>query len=416
MRERDFFKGFISVDEAVRLIAEQLSSTVVNLDVEKVDLVNAVNRVLAEDIYAVHDRPRENISAVDGYAVRSVDTTGASHYSPVELIVRGSSKASGKSGLCLEPGEAARVRTGTPVPCGADAVLMDEDVQVNGDRVLAHKVASPGMNIILKSEDFKRGDCIAQKGALIGPALVAPIAANGVKYVKVFRKIKVNVLAVGDELLEPGDELAEGKEYNSSAYIIQSALVKDNVFEPMYSGIVADDASEIEEALLKGFSRGADLAITVGGTGLGESDVTIQLMKNRGRLVFRGVKMRPGRRTSLSLLGSRVVLSCSGFPVAAWAGYELLLRPAVSRWLDVRGLERAYIYAVLTRRVPNVVGYKSIVRATLKDTGGDLHVEPYMLRGSGSLSSLLYSNGYILIPENVEGFEKGSKIPVYLYD
>lgn len=407
-------RGFISVDTAVSLIARHLISTI-KLEVEEVDITSAVNRVLAEDVYATLDRPRENISAVDGYAVRAVDTVGASQYNPIELTIVGSLRAGDSPGICLGPGEAVRVSTGAPVPCGADAVLMDEDVKTIGNKALSYRPVAPGTNVIFKSEDFKKGDCIAKRGTLIGPAHVASMAANGIKHVKVYRKIRVVVLAVGDELVDPGADIVTGGEYNSSAYIILSALIKDNIFEPLYAGIVPDSISEVEGALMEGFSGGADLAITTGGTGIGDSDVIAKLIEGRGKPLFRGVKMRPGRQTTSSLLDNRLVLHFSGFPVAAWAGYELLLRPAISSWLNIKGFERFRVFATLTKRVPNTVGYRTIVRAVLKEESGELYVEPFILRGSGVLSSLLHSNSYILIPEDLEGFEKGSKVPVYLY-
>jgi molybdopterin molybdotransferase len=125
--------------------------------------------------------------------------------------------------------------------------------------------------------------------------------------------------------------------------------------------------------------------------------------------------MRPGRMTSASLMYGKPIIHLSGFPVAAWAGYELILRPAIAKWIGIEEFERPVIYAYLSRRVPNISGYNSIIRVALTIKNGEYYAEPYMLRGSGVISSLLKTHGYIIIPENIEGFEEGEKVPVYLY-
>jgi len=406
----------IDVGEAIRRLVDALSRTL-HLDVETVNLTNAIGKVLAEEVYATIDRPGEDISAVDGYAVRSLDTVGASYYNPVELTASRSVKPGERPAFpCIEPGVAVEVYTGTPIPCGADAVVMSEDVEVRGDRVLVYKPVAGGSNIIFKGEDFKKGDLLATRGTLIKPALLAALAANGVDKVKVYRKINVSIIAVGDELVEPGKEAPPGKVYDSSTYIVYSSLVRDLVFNAKYSGIVPDDVDAVANAVAREFERGADVVITTGGTGVGRHDIVVDFVKRHGEFVFRGVKLRPGRPTSSSVVGGKLLLHLSGFPIAAWTGYEVLFRTAVIKWLGVSGLERHSVYALLTRRLPNVAGYTSIVRVNVFERHGELYAEPYMLRGSGVISSMLRTNGYVVLPENVEGFEKNTRVKVYFYD
>lgn len=407
--------ALVSISEAVDLLAGILRGTV-KLSVEEARVSSALGRILAEDVYAGINIPPFNRSAVDGYAVRAVDVVNASVYNPVELLLKGS-VAAGEypPSTCIGHGEAIRVHTGSPVPCGADAVVMDEDVEVADSRILVYKPVSPGQNISRMGEDFTRGELVVAKGTLLKPVHIAALSSIGVDKVKVYRKLEVGVLASGDEVCEPGvDVECETGVYNSSARLLVALLLNTGFTSVKYYGVFPDDPEILGDALRKAAVEN-DLVVTTAGTGVSEGDTVIDVAMHSWRLVFRGVRMRPGRPTSLSLVEGKPVLHLSGYPVAAWTGYEAILMPAFSKWLGLKGVERPVVYARLSRRIPNTVGYTSYIRVTLRDTGGEYVAEPYMLRGSGVLSSLLRSHGYIVIPENVEGFEKDSIVPVYLF-
>jgi molybdopterin molybdotransferase len=406
---------FISVNEAKTRLSRVLSERIV-LGEECLSIADSLGRVASRLIKAPVNRPRVNLSAVDGYAVRSLDTTGSSVFSPVELVVKGVLRPGGNPNeVCVESGFTVRVHTGAPIPCGADAVVMDEDVKVQGNTILVFKPVAPGANIILKGEDISENSIIVEPGSLIRPAHIAALASIGVNTIQVYRKIKVSIIAIGDELIEPGYSLSGDKEYNSSAYIVYAQLVRDGIFQVNYAGIVPDDTEAILTTIRGEAAKGSDLIITVGGTGVSETDKIPELLEKHSSPIFRGVRMRPGRMTSASLVLGKPVLNLSGFPVAAWAGYELILRPAIATWLNIKGFERPVIYAYLSRRLPNTSGYTSIVRVTLIAKDDEYYAEPYMLRGSGVISSLLRTHGYVIIPEDTEGFEEGEKVPVYIY-
>jgi molybdopterin molybdotransferase len=405
----------ISVDDAVELLARTLD-TAVSLEPEEVRVLEAVGRIIAEPVEAEIDIPPFNRSAVDGYAVRAGDTVSASVYNPVELVLKGVLTPSDKPpSRCVEPGEAVRVHTGSPIPCGADAVVMDEDVEVKDDSVVVYKPVSPGQNISRRGEDFAKGDIIIARGTILNPVHIGVISSIGVDRVKVYRRLRIGVLTSGNEVCEPGIDRDCGTLiYNSSARLITALLRQNRFIDVKYYGVFPDDPEILSNAVVEA-SMENDLVVTTGGTGVSESDALIDAMLNTGKIVFRGVKMRPGRPTTLSLINNKPVLHLSGYPVAAWTGYEAILIPAVRKWLELKGLERPMVYARLSRRIPNTVGYRSYIRVILRDAGGGYVAEPYMLRGSGVLSSLLKSHGYIVVPENVEGIEKDSAVPVYLF-
>lgn len=406
----------VGINEAIERLVRALSKTVL-LEAEEVSLLDSINRVLAVDVYAESSRPEFDMAAVDGYAVRSIDTVGASQYNPVELNIVGVIRPGQKPGeICLGPGTAARIHTGAPIPCNADAVVMDEDVDVSDNRVVVYKSASHGLNVVRRGEDFAKGEVLVRRGSVVKPSIVAALAASGIGEVKVFRKINVSLFAVGDELVEPGEDHMGGKTYNSTAYIVHFLLQQDGIFNVKYGGILPDDAWKVEEAIAREIDRGADIVITTGGTGVSESDVISHLIRRGELVVFRGVRVRPGRPTSSFIYRNKLVVNLSGFPVAAWTGYEVLLRRAIIEWLNIRGLERHVVNALLTRRIPNTVGYSSVIRMKIHYENGIFYAEPYMLRGSGVISSLLRTNGYVVIPEDTEGYEKNTLIQVYLYD
>ncbi|MEM4717418.1 MAG: molybdopterin molybdotransferase MoeA [Desulfurococcaceae archaeon] len=406
----------VPLDEAINKLVNTMNETI-KLDLECVSLLNATNRIAAINIYAELDKPERDMSAVDGYAIRSIDTISASQYSPVELriITKVIRPGIGVDNILMEPGTAIRVHTGGFIPGEADAVVMDEDVEIIGDKLLVYKPVSTGLNVIQKGEDFRKGELLVERGQVITPSIIASLASQGVDRIKVYRKINVSIMAIGDELVEPGVELNKGV-YNTTAYLVYSLLQRDAIFNVKYSGILPDNKEELEDRILREFENGADLVITTGGTGISESDIVSDLYDNEKRFIFRGIRLRPGRPTSSFVYKGRLVINVSGFPVAAWAGIEVLFRKAVIKWLGIKGLERKIVDAVLTRRVPNNVGYNSVIRVLLGRQGDLLYAEPYMIRGSGVISSLLRTNGYIIIPEDVEGFEKGTVVKVYLYD
>lgn len=405
----------ISVDDAVALLADVFKRTM-ELEVVEERVLNALGRIAASDVTAGVDVPPFNRSAVDGYAVYAGDVVNASIYSPVELALKGVVSPSDKPpSECLERGEAVRVHTGSPIPCGADAVVMDEDVEASGSRVTVFKPVSPGQNVSRRGEDFSSGEVIVAKGTLLGPLHVAALSSIGVDKVWVYRRIKVGVLTTGSEVCEPGvDSECPTIVYNSSARLIAALLRSTGFIDVRYYGVFPDDPAVIGDAVVEAVSEN-DLVVTTGGTGVSEGDALIDALASVGRTVFRGVRMRPGRPTTLTLVEGKPVLNLSGYPVAAWTGYEAILMPAFKKWLGLGNLERPVVYARLARRTPNTVGYRSYIRVSLRDAGDMLVAEPYMLRGSGVLSSLLKSQGYIVIPENVEGFEKGDLVRVHLF-
>ncbi|MEM0378229.1 MAG: molybdopterin molybdotransferase MoeA [Thermosphaera sp.] len=401
-------KELIEVEKAVEILTDKLKT--IQYEEENLPLWMALGRILNEDVVALHDLPDVDRSAVDGFAVIAEDTYHATHYNPVELkLVKQLEK-----GKCIERGEAFEVHTGWSIPCGANSVVMKEDVIAGEKTIHVLKPASVGGNVSRRGEDYAKGSVIARRGTILGPFHLAILSSNGVGSVKVLRKIKVGIIATGDEIIRPGFKRREGAYFDSSGILIQMLLANDGFYDVKYYGVFPDDVKLVSEVLNEA-TLVNDIVLTVGGTGVSNSDVTVEAAEDLGEILFRGVRMRPGRPTSASLVNGRLVLHLSGYPVAAWTGYEMLLRRAVAQALGLVNYDRKFTYARLSKRLPNQVGYHTIIRARLNEVNGEILAEPYMIRGSGVLTSLVFSQGFIEIPSYVEGFEKGDVVKVFLF-
>uniref|UniRef100_A0A7C2FQA8 Molybdopterin molybdenumtransferase MoeA n=1 Tax=Thermosphaera aggregans TaxID=54254 RepID=A0A7C2FQA8_9CREN len=401
-------KGLIEVDEAVAAFAKVLSK--ISLQKESVRIEEALGRIVASDVKAEFDFPDQDRSAVDGYAVLAEDTYYASQYNPVELKIVNNREGD----LCVERGVAFEVFTGNPIPCGANSVVMKEDTVRDNDKILVLKPVPVGGNISRKGEDYAKGSVLVGKGTVVNPFHIAIMASNGLKMVEVFEKLKIGIISTGNEIVSPGLAREHGEYYDSTGTLIHQLLIQDGFYRVTYYGIFPDDVKALTEALEEATLEN-DIVITLGGTGVSESDVVIDAAEKIGEQVFRGVKMRPGRPTSSSLVNGKPVLHLSGYPVAAWTGYEVILRRAVAKAFNLVNYKRHVAFARLSRRLPNQAGYQTYIRVQLKTGEGELTAEPYMLRGSGVLSSLVFSHGYVEIPSNIEGFEKGDIVKVFLF-
>ncbi|ABN70656.1 molybdenum cofactor synthesis domain [Staphylothermus marinus F1] len=410
-----FLGSLISVDEAVEK-ATKAFKDLIELRVVEKTVWDALYYVSSEDVVALIDQPRYDRSAVDGYAVISSDTTGASPTNPAILRVKGyMSPSSTPDEYIVKNGEAVELTTGSPLPLGADAVVMYEDTYRVGDEVEIYKSVPSGANVAKKGEDYKKGEVLVKKNTLLKPWHLSIIASTGINTVKVFEKMRIGIIASGSELVEPGYKLDKGQIYNSTSVLVKNYIETLGFTTSKYYGVFPDEKEALKEALFKAL-RENHLVITTGGTGVSDEDVIRDIVDEYGEWVFRGVAMRPGRPTSAAIINDKPVFLLSGYPVAAWTGLEAIVSPTLYNILDLEKPVKPVIQGVLARRVPNTVGYRSYIRVTIRiSSDNKVIVEPYMLKGSGVLSSLVKTNGYIILYENVEGYEKGSIVDVILY-
>ena len=373
-----------------------------------VPLNEALNRVLAGDVIAREDLPRFDKSAVDGYALRAENTTGASQFKPAIFQVTESES--------VDPKQAKQVWTGNAIPKGANAVVMIENTKKHDGTLEVWVQLALGGNVSKKGEDVKKGEIVVNAGTRLKPYHLALLAALGNGTVRVTEKPRIAILATGNELAEAGSKLS-GSQISESNRVMLSAMCRELGAEPADLGIVKDDVDEIAEKLRMGLQNG-DAVITTGGTSVGGLDLVPDAVNKIGKpgVVVHGIALRPAMPTALAVLEEKPVMVLSGNPVAAIIGFEVFARPLICKMLGMDKEElRPRLKAVMTRKVATALGRKTFVRVRVFQKNSDFLAEPVSARGSGAISTMTRGNGFVIVPENREGVSEGELVIVHLF-
>ncbi len=383
--------GLKSPDEALELL---LSHAKPVAGTERVGLNQAQGRVLAAPLVSQVDVPPWDNSAMDGYAVRTADLEGAEPRLRVAQRI-----PAGKSGSMLEPGTAARIFTGAPVPPGADAVVMQEVTERDGDWVIIKSPVASGANVRYAGEDTQQGQKILDAGVRLAPQHVALAASVGIAQVEVYRRLKVAVFASGDELVMPGQPLGPGQIYNSNEFSLVG-LLQGLGCEVVNLGIIEDTLEAACAALERG-SREADLILTSGGVSVGEEDHIKPAVERLGSLDLWKIAIRPGKPVAFGYVGETPFLGAPGNPVSLYVTFCIFARPFILRCQGVTG---SVLPVPLTAKAdfdwPKPDKRREFARARLElDADGEAKVVPFPSRSSGMVSSLTWANGLAVIPE-----------------
>ena len=400
----------ISFDEALNNILSHIHA----LGYEKVSLLDALGRVIAEDIYTKRDIPPLDNSAMDGYALKFEDIQKASPKDPVRLEVIEDLPAGFISKKKIERGNAIRIMTGAPIPKGADAVIPVEETKKEDGAVLIFKAAAPGENIRKSGEDVKKGDRVISQGDTLRPAEVGMLASVGRSFISVYQKPMVAILCTGDELVDVDGELGEVKIISSNSYTL-AAQVKDCGAIPLQLGIAKDRKEEIEEKLRLGIR--ADVLISSAGVSVGDYDFVKEVMKNLGmEMVFWKVAMRPGAPLAFGTIGEKPAFGLPGNPVSSMISFEQFVRPSLLKMMGYRQLFRPVMEAILKEEIKKMVGKRYFIRGSVSFEKGEYFVTTTGEQGSGILRSMVKANGLIVIPEDQKMVRAGEKVKVQLLD
>ena len=412
------FKGFhetIPLGEAVEKLVREASVRL--LEAEEAPLLEASGRVLAEDVFSPTDVPPFDRAAMDGYAVKAEDTQGASASNPVLLKLSGEAEIGSEYHGFVNRGEAVQVGTGTPIPDGANSVLMFEYSRLleDGRTLEVYKPLAPGENVAKAGEDVKAGEKVLPEGRVLLPLDIALLAAMGLSRVKVRVKPRVAVLSIGGELVEPEAEVAPGKIHDSNRYFLLSALQRLGC-TPLDLGIAPDRAEEIGSRISR-VIREAHLYILCGGSSVGGRDVTLDALKGLEgfRLLFHGVSIRPGRPLATGVLKGKPVIILPGYPAATMLTFHVFARKILGLMLGVKPAEFR-VEGRLTRRVASQPGILDLVRVRVRmGEDGVRLIEPLRAAGAGVISSMVKADGLLLVPEPLEGYEQDETVEVELF-
>src|SRR5262245_2617729 len=408
-----FAGPLLPLAEMEQLIAARISPV---SECEQIALAGALGRVLAHDVIAETDVPPFDNSAVDGFAVRSVDLDSGAEtkLAVIERVLAGRAPM-----RTLGPGEAVRIFTGAPMPDGADTVFMQEDTRRQGDFVLLPPGLEPGANRRLAGEDVRAGSVILPAGRRLDAQHLALAAAVGCTHLTVRRRVRVAMFSTGDEIVEPGSARPRPALFDSNRYLLGGLLTRLGA-EVTDLGILPDRPAQLGAALTAAASD-HDLVLTSGGVSTGDADHVRDVVEKIGRLVFWRVGIKPGRPVAMGVIPGRSNTSAAfaglpGNPAAVFVTFVRVVRPLLLRLagalpdplvpLPVRA---AFDYS--KRR-----GRREYVRVTLRrSAGGDVEAVKYAKDGAGIITSLTETDGLVELPEDTTTIEPGTTVGFLSY-
>ena len=404
-------------DERLRTVDEHLAiilAGIGSIDPIELTLLDAQGLLLAENVDSPVSLPSFDNSAMDGYAVRAIDTRDASAQAPVTLQVVGDVAAGAKSRSGMGPGLAMRIMTGAPVPAGADAVVPLEQTDGGVARVAVLEPARTGAHIRRAGEDLMAGAPALRAGAALGPQQLALLAAVGRDRVLVRPRPRVLVISTGSELIEVGRRPGFGEVTDSNSYLL-AAAAKDAGADARRVGIVPDDHAKLLDALESQLLR-ADILVTSGGVSMGAFDVVKQALSELGTVEFTRIAMQPGKPQGFGHIGNRVPIFClPGNPVSSLVSFEAFVRPAIRKLLGKRTIHRATVQATALEAASSPAGVRQYRRGVLhREASGGYSVSFAGGPGSHLIASMASSNCLVVIDEEVTQVTAGSRVTVML--
>ena len=360
---------------------------------EQLPLQQALGRVIAETLHSGIDVPSMAVSSMDGYAVNSFDLAEGLNHLPVTQRI-----PAGTAGAALQPGSAARIFTGAPVPEGADAVIIQEDVEAEDQAIRFSGVVKSGLNVRRAGNDIDKGRMILEAGNRLRPQDLGIAASVGFDRLPVYRPLKVGLFSTGDELAAPGEPLKPGQIYESNRYVLRGFLTSLGC-DIVDLGLIGDTLEATCEAMSEA-SHKADLVITTGGVSVGEEDHVRIALQQLGDLRMWRLNIKPGKPLAFGLVNGSAFMGLPGNPVSVFATFALIVVPAIARlqgkvWSKPRPvpLKAAFDWPKPDRR-------REFLRARLEqDESGQSVVDIFPNQDSGVLTSTVWADGFVEVPE-----------------
>ena len=405
---KEFYER-ITVDDALTMILKEAKSIEVELPFDMCQ-----GMVLSEDVISSVNLPPFDRSAMDGYAIRAEKSFGASQANPVSFKIVGESKI-GEFPVARvgdRDFEAVRIATGAPIPEGCNAVMMVEYTkETDHETVDFFSSVTPGKNVAAEGEDVLVGDIVLEKGRVLKPHDIGILAGIGKSQIKVLKRPDVAIISTGDELIEVGSA-PPGKIIDVNSYTLSEMMYPIGV--PHRKKIVKDDPDKLKEAIKECLSY--DIIIVSGGTSVGRKDYLPVVVGEMGAILFHGVSMRPGKPSGFGVIEGTPVFMLPGFPVSTMVAFEILVRPFLQKSSGFV-VKNPYprIHATLKRKIASEIGRMDFVRIKLEEEDGITYADPITSGGSGIISSMVKSDGFLIVSESMEGIEVGEVVEVNLY-
>lgn len=376
---------------------------------ESVAVDEATGRVLVDDLKAPIAVPEFDRAAMDGYALRGSETTGAGDYTPLEFPVVGHAWPGRPFEGAVPSGSAIRIMTGAPVPKELDSVIPAEYVTEQNERLSVTRAVAPGQHVGRVGEDIAFGSIALPAGRRLRPQDAGLIASLGIAAVQVVRRPLIRILVTGNEVRSPGSAKGPYEIYDANSMTLRGLVTRDGGQIESHQRL-GDDPELIAHAMA---APGADVVLISGGSSVGAEDHAPRLLAQQGELAIHGIAMRPSSPAGMGRIGNSLVFLLPGNPVSCLCAYDFFAGRAIRR---IAGQSPDWPYrtqrAVVARKIVSQVGRVDYVRVKLGTDG----VEPLALSGASMLSTTTRADGFVVAPAESEGFAPGSEVNVFLYE
>jgi len=388
---------------------------------ETVALKNTHGRVLAQDIVAPIDVPSFDRAAMDGYALRGDETTGAGDYNPLSFRLLVESMPGQPCDAEVVSGTAVRIMTGAAIPDGADAVLPAEYAAESGGVVEITTAVAPRKHVGSRGEDITAGSLVLRSGRRLRPQDVGLLASLGIGTVSVIRRPKVRLIITGNELIQPDEQRGTHQIFESNSFVLQGLIRRDsgNVHKICH---IEDDCSAIKAALVE---PGADVILVSGGSSVGAEDHAPTIVAREGQLAIHGIAMRPSSPTGLGRVGGSLVCLLPGNPVSCLCAYDFFAGRSI-RHMAGRSADWPYAVrrATVAAKIASAIGRVDYCRVRVVPSEKEaesgpqrtIDIKPVSLTGASILSSTTRADGFVIVPADCEGYGVGTDVEFYLYD
>ena len=398
----------ISVEEALARILAQISP----LESIETPLTSAQGLVLAQDIVVHEDIPPFANSAMDGFALRSQDSS-QNNGNPARLHIIGTVAAGYVADHTLQEGEAMRIMTGAPVPPGADAVIQVELTSDDGTWVEVQQEVAQGNNIRPAGEDMHMGQVVIRQGTEIGPWEIGILATLGYANVSVIRRPRVAILATGDELIDIDQPLRPGKIRNSNSYMLE-AMLRHAGIEATRLGVAQDTVESLREKFREATTY--DLILTSGGVSVGDFDLVKDIMTEQGNIDFWRINMRPGKPVAFGSIGNVPLLGLPGNPVSSAVTFELFGYPMLRKMQGHTRLLKPQVNVIVEDDIQDRVMRRHYVRAHVEWHDDHFVAHTTGNQGSNIMTSLLQANAFLIVPEGGVTVKAGDTVKAMMLD